>query len=177
MALQPDGKVIIGGGFTDIGGTWRHYIARLNSTPGVLAFSSSKFSVGEGDGAANFTLKRTGGADTAVVANPGADFNLAVGKSATISGTDYRIKFNRVTEDSRCPVDVQCVWAGDAKIELTVARNSAPDDTRVISLTPPNSEATVGNVKIRFVSLAPTPRQSEPPASRPYVARLMVLTP
>jgi hypothetical protein len=115
--------------------------------------------------------------DTAVVANPGADFNLAVGKSATISGTDYRITFNRVTEDSRCPVDVQCVWAGDAKIELTVARNSAPDATRVISLTPPNSETTVGNVKIRFVSLAPTPRQSEPPASRPYVARLMVLAP
>lgn len=115
--------------------------------------------------------------DTAVVANPGAEFSLAVGKSATISGTGYRITFSRVTEDSRCPVDVQCVWAGDAKIELTVSRSSAPADTRVISLTPPNSEATVGDVKIRFVSLAPTPRQSEPPASRAYVARLMVLAP
>ena len=115
--------------------------------------------------------------DTAVVANPGAEFNLAVGKSATISGTGYRITFNRVTEDSRCPVDVQCVWAGDAKIELTISRASVPGDTRVISLTPPNSETTAGDVKIRFVSLAPAPRQSEPPASRAYVARLMVLAP
>ncbi|MFL5482211.1 MAG: hypothetical protein ACJ8AK_08450 [Gemmatimonadaceae bacterium] len=115
--------------------------------------------------------------DTAVVANPGAEFNLAVGKSATINGTDYRITFNRVTEDSRCPVDVQCVWAGDAKIELTLSRNGAPRDTRVISVTPPNNEATVGDVKVRFVSLAPTPRQSEPPASRPYVAQLLVLAP
>lgn len=115
--------------------------------------------------------------DTAVVADPGAEFNLAVGKSATISGTGYRIAFNRVTEDSRCPVDVQCVWAGDAKIELTISRSGAPGDTRVISLTPPNSDATVGDVKFRFVSLAPTPRQSEPPASRAYVARLMVLAP
>lgn len=115
--------------------------------------------------------------DTAVVANPGAEFSLAAGKSATISGTPYRITFNRVIEDSRCPVDVQCVWAGDAKIELTVSRSSAARDTRVISLTPPNSELTVGDVKIRFVSLAPTPRQSEPPASRAYVARLMVLAP
>ena len=113
--------------------------------------------------------------DTAVVANRGAEFSLAVGKSATISGTDYRLTFNRVTEDSRCPVDVQCVWAGDAKIELTVSRSSAPGDTRVISLTPPNSEATVGELRIRVVSLAPTPRQSEPPASRAYVAQLMVL--
>ncbi len=113
--------------------------------------------------------------DTAAVANPGAEFSLALGKSAAISGSDYRITFNRVTEDSRCPVDVQCVWAGDAKIELMISRGSAPGDSRIISITPPNSEATVGAVKIRFVSLAPTPRQSEPPASRAYVARLMVL--
>ena len=115
--------------------------------------------------------------DTAVVANAGAEFSLAVGKSATVSGTDYRVKFNRVTEDSRCPVDVQCVWAGDAKIELTVSRTTVPGDIRVISLTPPNSETTVGNLRLRFVGLAPTPRQSEPPASRAYVARLMVLAP
>jgi hypothetical protein len=113
--------------------------------------------------------------DTAVVANPGAEFSLAVGNSATISGTDHRITFTRLMEDSRCPVDVQCVWAGDAKIELTVSRNGAPRDTRVISLTPPNNEAPVGDLKVRFVALAPTPRQSEPPASRRYVAQLLVL--
>ena len=127
--------------------------------------------------AASLTLANCSGVDTAVVASPGVEFNLAVGKTATLSGSDYRIAFNRVTEDSRCPVDVQCVWAGDAKIELTVSRASAPGDTRVISLAPPNSEVTVGDLRIRFVSLAPTPRQSEPPASRAYVAQLLVTTP
>ena len=126
---------------------------------------------------ATFIAVACSSVDTAVVANPGVEFNLALGKTAALSGSDFRITFNRVTEDSRCPVDVQCVWAGDAKIELIVSRNSAPGDTRVISLTPPNSEVTVGDLKIRFVSLAPTPRQSEPPASRAYVAQLMVLTP
>lgn len=115
--------------------------------------------------------------DTAVVANPGAEFSLSMGKTATVTGTPYRITFNRVTEDSRCPVDVTCVWAGDAKIELTIARTSAPADVRVISLTPPNSEVTVGDLRIRFVSLAPAARQSEPPASRAYIAQLVVLTP
>ncbi len=114
--------------------------------------------------------------ETAVVANPGAEFSLPVGKIAAVSGTDYRISFNRVTEDSRCPIDVTCVWTGDAKIELTISRNGAPGDTRVVSLTPPNSEVTVGDLKIRFVALAPTARQSEPPSSRPYVARLVVLS-
>jgi hypothetical protein len=115
--------------------------------------------------------------ETAVVANPGSEFNLAVGKTAALNGTDYRITFNRVTEDSRCPVDVTCVWAGDAKIELSVSRNGATTETRAVSLTPPNSEVTVGDLRIRFVALAPTARQSDPPASRPYVARLVVVSP
>ena len=115
--------------------------------------------------------------DTAVVANPGAAFSLPLGKTATVSGTAFRITFNRVTEDSRCPVDVTCIWAGDAKIELAVSRTSAPADHRVISLTPPNNEATAGELKIRFVSLAPAPRQSEPGSSRAYVAQLVVLSP
>ena len=115
--------------------------------------------------------------DTAVVANPGAAFSLPLGKTATVSGTAFRITFNRVTEDSRCPVDVTCIWAGDAKIELIVSRTSAPADYRVISLTPPNNEATAGDLKIRFVSLAPAPRQSEPGPSRAYIAQLIVASP
>jgi hypothetical protein len=115
--------------------------------------------------------------DTAVVANPGAEFSLSLGKTAAVTGTPYRITFNRVTEDSRCPADVTCVWAGDAKIELTIARKSAPADVRVVSLTPPNAEVTSGDLRIRFVGLVPAARQSEPAASRAYVAHLMVLTP
>ena len=115
--------------------------------------------------------------DTAVVANPGAEFNLALGKTAALSGSAYRITFNRVTEDSRCAVDVQCVWAGDAKIELIVSRSSAPANIVLVGLTPPNNEVTSGDVRIRFVALAPAARSTEPPASRAYVARLTVLNP
>ncbi|HEX6629414.1 MAG TPA: hypothetical protein VF105_15800 [Gemmatimonadaceae bacterium] len=115
--------------------------------------------------------------DTAVVADPGATFSLALGKTATVNGTGFRITFNRVTEDSRCPVDVTCVWAGDAKIELIVSRTTAPADYRIVSLTPPSNESTAGELKIRFVSLAPAPRQSEPGSSRAYVAQLVVLSP
>ena len=136
-----------------------------------------RLAVGVALQAAIVTGASCSGVDTAVVANPGVEFSLAVGKTAALSGSDYRITFNRVTEDSRCAVDVQCVWAGNARIQLTVSRKTTPGDTREISLTPPNSDATVGDLRIRFVSLAPTPRQSEPPASRAYVAQMMVLAP
>ena len=114
------------------------------------------------------------GVQTAAVVEPGASFTLAPGETAAVRGTDARLTFKRVTEDSRCPVDVTCVWAGDAKIEVTISRNGAADDTRTLSITPPNHEVTVGNLRIRFVSLAPVPRQADANVPRKYRAEFVV---
>src|SRR4051794_18467651 len=50
----------------------------------------------------------------------GADFTLAAGESAPIEGASISVRFVAVTEDSRCPSDTTCVWAGEvrAKIEI-----------------------------------------------------------
>ncbi|HJQ11022.1 MAG TPA: hypothetical protein VJ840_08325 [Gemmatimonadaceae bacterium] len=122
-------------------------------------------------------LSRCATVDTAVVAKPGVEFSLPVGQSATLSGTGYRITFDRVTEDSRCPVDAVCVWAGDAKIQLTISRSTAPAEIRIAGLTPPNSEVVSDNLKIRFVALSPAPRTTEPATSRAYIAQLIVVSP
>ncbi len=111
---------------------------------------------------------------TAVDAEPGTSFSLAPGETAAVNGTDARITLKAVRDDSRCPVDVTCVWAGDAKIELVISRKGLPDETRVLSIAPANNEAQVGNLRIRFVSLAPVPRQAEPPSERKYRAELVV---
>jgi hypothetical protein len=113
-------------------------------------------------------------AETALTAEPGNEFALALGKTATINGTGTRMTFRQVTDDSRCPVDVQCVWAGDAKIELTISRSGSADDAKILSLTPPNNETTSGDLRIRFVGLAPAPRSTEDRAQRKYVAHLVV---
>lgn len=109
-----------------------------------------------------------------IVAQPGVAFSLALGKTATINGDGTKITFKRVPEDSRCPTDVTCVWEGDAKIEVTIARTGAPDETAVLSLHSPGSEISSGNLLIRFVGLAPVPRQADGNAPRPYVAELVV---
>jgi hypothetical protein len=111
--------------------------------------------------------------DTAVVAEPGATFSLPVGATAAVSGNSARITFNRVTSDSRCPIDVVCVWAGDAPIELTIAREGSTE-ARTLSLIAPKNEVVVGDLRIRFVGLTPAAKQSEPPATRAYVAQLVV---
>ena len=109
-----------------------------------------------------------------VPAEPGVTFSLPIGKTAAINGSETRLTFKVVREDSRCPTDVTCIWAGDAKIDVTISRNGSSDDTRVLSLTPPNNEATSGDLQIRFVGLTPVPRQADGNAPRAYVAQLVV---
>jgi len=109
-----------------------------------------------------------------IPAEPGVAFELPVGKTAALNGNGTRITFKQVKEDSRCPSDVTCVWAGDARIELTISRNGSSDDTKILSLSPANSEARSGDLQIRFVGLTPVPRQADGNAPRAYVAQLVV---
>ena len=111
--------------------------------------------------------------ETAIVAEPGVQFSLPVGQTAVLNANGPRITFRQVREDSRCPIDAVCIWAGDAKIELVISRDGS-DDTKVISLTAPNNETTSGDLRIRFVGLAPAPKVGDAGPQRPYVAQLVV---
>jgi hypothetical protein len=109
----------------------------------------------------------------AVIVEPGVSFALAPGQTAEVKRADTRLTFRQVREDSRCPTDVTCVWAGDAKIEVIISRTGVADETRLLSITPPNNETRVGNLKIRFVALTPVPRQANAGAPRNYLAEFV----
>ncbi|HEX9130183.1 MAG TPA: hypothetical protein VF850_13565 [Gemmatimonadaceae bacterium] len=109
-----------------------------------------------------------------IAAEPGVAFSLPIGKTAVINGSGTRLTFNEVRNDSRCPADVTCVWAGDAEVVVTISRNGSPDDTRILSFIPPNNQTTSGDLRIRLADLAPVPRQSDGNAPRAYVVQLVV---
>ena len=58
----------------------------------------------------------------------GESFTLKVGQTASVSGEDLKLKFDIVVSDSRCPSDVMCIQAGEAKFRL-VATQSGADTT------------------------------------------------
>ncbi len=111
--------------------------------------------------------------ETAATVDPGSSFTLPVGKTAALRGTDTRLTFKEVSADSRCPTDVVCVWAGDAAIAVVISRNGAPDETQTMNINAPTNEITSGNLRIKFVGLAPVPRQSDT-SPRAYVAQFVV---
>lgn len=58
------------------------------------------------------SLSGCAGTPPEVEASLGQEFSLSIGQSALITGQDLEIRFEKVVEDSRCPKDVTCVWAG-----------------------------------------------------------------
>ena len=125
-------------------------------------------------GAIVAVLSSCAAVEPTIAAEPGVAFSLPVGKTAVINGSGTRIRFDAVRNDSRCPADVTCIWAGDAEVVVTISRNGSPDDTRILSFIPPKNETTSGELRIRLADLAPVPRQSDGNAPRAYVAQLVV---
>lgn len=57
----------------------------------------------------------------------GLDFNLRVNETAKVRDTNLKVRFEGVDKDTRCPMDVQCVQAGDALITIELAQGIAKD--------------------------------------------------
>lgn len=112
--------------------------------------------------------------EKSIVAEPGVAFFLHIGETAVIKGSGTRITFREVTQESRCPSNVTCVWEGDASIDVSLSPDQGPTESRVLSLSPLNKEARIGDLVIRFVGLAPYPSAPGPIAPRRYVAELLI---
>jgi hypothetical protein len=95
-------------------------------------------------------------------------FSLGVGQEAT-RGV-MRIVFTGVNEDSRCPSDVVCVWAGNAAVEIGVSFGMGPTIRYVLNTTVDPKSVDVGGYRITLVDVQPFPVSTSriPPAS--YVA-------
>ncbi|MCS6936439.1 MAG: hypothetical protein NZ610_04320 [Candidatus Bipolaricaulota bacterium] len=67
------------------------------------------------------------------------------------------VRFVRVIEDSRCPIDVVCVWEGNAQVELELQTQSAsPAQMTLNSMLAP-TELEYAGYRVRYLDLEPRP--------------------
>lgn len=104
----------------------------------------------------------------------GQSFELRVGETATIGEELLVVGFSGVTSDSRCPVDVVCVWAGEATLRLTLRRLPQEAQDVVEVKTPSAPEARYDGYTIEVSALRPLPRAASPTDPSSYVATLSV---
>lgn len=111
------------------------------------------------------------GREDRIAAEEGVDFTVPLGEARWIE--DLVVAFSAVEDDSRCPVDVQCIQAGWVTVRLQVG-----DELGVLLRLPgdasvPNA-AVVGSYIITLVNVDPAPKSNEPQENRAYTAILRV---
>ena len=107
----------------------------------------------------------------------GETFELKSGESRQLADENLRVGFEGVTEDSRCPAGVQCVWAGDAVVELTLEKPPTAADRRLLHTNGRFARETeYAGLIVRLVALEPQPREGATIAPGDYRLKLVVDT-
>lgn len=99
----------------------------------------------------------------------GEEFELEFGNQITVPGEGIHLQFDDVLEDPRCPKDVNCVWAGNAKIAIQFNDHEATLNTH---LEP--KQTTISDFNIELISLSPHPVHQVDVEKEEYVAKFLI---
>ena len=108
-----------------------------------------------------------------VCARLGEPFDVRVGQTAYIADTRLSLRVESVPEDSRCPRDVECVWAGNARVVLEL-RESENTDTASVSSTLEPRAVSRWDYRIELVDVQPESTARGPLPQGEYRIRLLV---
>ena len=113
------------------------------------------------------------GAGAVICARLGEEFDLQLSETAYIADTRLSIRADSVPEDSRCPENAVCVWAGNARVSLT-PRDGTNSAAAELNTTLEPQAVNRWGYTVRLVDVRPNPRAGEPIAAEAYVIRLVV---
>ena len=88
-----------------------------------------------------------------VTASLGVNFQLKHNQTAVIESENLSVEFMNVAEDSRCPVGVECIWAGQAKIELEIKQKDKEPENIVLTSIAGQDELAVTQIEDNFIKL------------------------
>ena len=101
------------------------------------------------------------------------DLKVVINKEVT-GKAGIKVAFVELVEDARCPADVQCVWAGNAKIKIRVTKNGR---SKILELNSSESGAapTCAGYSFKLKNLTPELRSNVRINRNAYEATIEVL--
>ena len=109
-----------------------------------------------------------------VEAQTGREIRVRINQQKAVSGTRLNIKFIAMVEDSRCPTDANCIWAGNAKIKIRISKNGKAAKTFELNsnLAPPT--VVFEGHEFKLTALTPAPSSNIRINRNGYIATLSV---
>lgn len=101
------------------------------------------------------------------------DVVLGIGEEILVDGI-FRVVFSDVSEDSRCAVDVVCVWEGNAAVVVGLTLGTGPTNPFTLNTALEPDSAEHGIYRVSLLELAPEPRSDTPIVRESYRATLRI---
>ena len=105
----------------------------------------------------------------------GKEFQLSVGQTAWVQPENVYVQFEEISENSLCPEDAVCVWAGQATVKLSIWKaGQTPED---VNLTLPDLDTaskTAGGYKITWIDILPHKKSTVAIEPKDYTVKLKV---
>ena len=99
------------------------------------------------------------------------EFSVAYGRDVAVPGTIARLGFEEVSQESRCPSDVVCVWEGEVTLVLGVTIGDGPTVPQQVTLRGGGSApVTIQGVTLTLFRVDPYPVTTQPHGPEDYVA-------
>jgi hypothetical protein len=120
-----------------------------------------------------FVLASCGTARTqeTTAVDPGAQVTLAPGATVSLKAAEMKVRFVAVTEDSRCPRDVACVWAGEIKVRIEIQQaTQLASQVEILE----GGSTMAGAYRVTLVRVEPQPMTGAKIAPQDYRATLQI---
>ena len=108
--------------------------------------------------------------------DPGLDepFSMKIGETMSLEGAGLELRFLDVPRDSRCPLDVSCIVAGEAHVVIQAVTEAGSSEL-VFKLPPKGSDEQVfEGFLVTIRALEPQTEETRPIAAADFVATLVV---
>ncbi|MCC7306376.1 MAG: hypothetical protein IT173_02325 [Acidobacteria bacterium] len=97
---------------------------------------------------------------------------IRFGQQKTTKTGGVTVKFLELIEDSRCPVDVNCVWAGVARIKVALTRGGKTSEAELNTMD--KKSADFQGYTVTLTDLQPRQSRTSKYAPSAYTATLTV---
>lgn len=101
----------------------------------------------------------------------GQPFQIKFGDTVQLSDVPLSVTFDKVVEDSRCPIKVQCVWAGRVVVDLSATQMNGPTNTFQVQQ---GASTQVHSYTVTLNKVDPPKTGEMPPSDDSYVLTLTV---
>lgn len=107
-------------------------------------------------------------------AQKNGEMTVKIGGSARFLRSGLKVRFLKVVEDSRCPEGVDCIWAGNARIQIEVRSGRLKPTVFELDTNGEKTQIEAGGYAISIKRLDPYPKSDSQIIESRYTAKLAI---